>query len=811
MVEELAPGDGLLTSWSLARNLELERAAELLSGVVPNAANFPWKWTCDELYGRDVEEALGGRDEWRNLVGAQTALNLATLTAATELSRSCLLGASHVDTSPPPSRGEKFLEWLRTLHSGSPLASAGVAPDISVRQLAWYLDALPLDRFELEPLSTCLYQVKEAVEDFLASRSLGEEPPWDYLGELYRATVPQRVRHVLGEYYTPKWLVDLLLEECGYEGKEGQTFLDPSCGTGVVLLGALRKGLEKRHPDSTDSINRLLSDVVGIEVNPLAAAMAKVNQLFLLADNGALKASSTPLAPRVIVGSVLDANLGVIAECVAGNPPWVNWELLPERFRVSTRSDWKDLGLFALEGIDCLLGGGRKDLALLVVATALVRHTKVGGRASFVFPAHVFRNVAGGGFRRMRFGGVHVRIDGVHDFSQLEPFPGATTKSLVVTFTVGSPTKFPITTVEWSSSGEVRRPPADGSWTRVRANLASRKLHAHRVFPEDPASPFAFIPTEVEGVRHLLAPSDYKAREGVNPLGAQGVFLLRLLGKPESSGSRVVEVRNVTRWGKRKLPNVTATLEAELIYPCVTSGAVGPAPWLVKWSGELQTFFLLTQDPVKQRGLDEKLFPGQYPHAHVYLEALREPLLERKGLWRYFSKGGRLSAPYYSVFNVTTDSLAPYKVAWKRMGTRFAAVVLEPVGHPALGPEPKPVLPLDVFAFVPCGSLNEALFVAGVLNSRFARALLSLVTQPGKSIASPSVLSFLNLRTYDENDPVHAEVVAAAARAHEAARLGGVPGDALVVSIDSAAARYYESVSPSPALVRKIYKGFREE
>ena len=63
----------------------------------------------------------------------------------------------------------------------------------------------------------------------------------DLFGEFYQAVFPRVVRHGLGEYYTPGWLAEHLLEVAGYAGTPDQRLLDPSCGSGIFLLQAIRR------------------------------------------------------------------------------------------------------------------------------------------------------------------------------------------------------------------------------------------------------------------------------------------------------------------------------------------------------------------------------------------------------------------------------------------------------------------------------------------------------------------------------------------------------------------------------------------
>jgi SAM-dependent methyltransferase len=84
---------------------------------------------------------------------------------------------------------------------------------------------------------------------------------------LYEFLVEPRVRRELGEYYTPLWLVEMMLNE--FDVKD-RIVLDPFCGSGTFLVKAFhRKVGEGEDPD------KALGEVVGFDINPLAVAVAR--------------------------------------------------------------------------------------------------------------------------------------------------------------------------------------------------------------------------------------------------------------------------------------------------------------------------------------------------------------------------------------------------------------------------------------------------------------------------------------------------------------------------------------------------------
>jgi len=102
----------------------------------------------------------------------------------------------------------------------------------------------------------------------------------DLLKVLYQELVESGDRQQLGEFYTPDWLAELTLDDIGY--RRG-TLLDPACGSGTFLFCAIRR-LRGAGLKGNELVKTALDSVIGIDVHPVAALMAKANILLALAD-----------------------------------------------------------------------------------------------------------------------------------------------------------------------------------------------------------------------------------------------------------------------------------------------------------------------------------------------------------------------------------------------------------------------------------------------------------------------------------------------------------------------------------------------
>ena len=113
----------------------------------------------------------------------------------------------------------------------------------------------------------------------------------DLLKNLYQQLFPKQVRHDLGEYYTPDWLAEHLMDQVNYSGDPSARMLDPACGSGTFLVMAIaraRRWFEVNREacgfDEQGFCGRLLTNIIGFDLNPLAVMAARTNYLIAIRD-----------------------------------------------------------------------------------------------------------------------------------------------------------------------------------------------------------------------------------------------------------------------------------------------------------------------------------------------------------------------------------------------------------------------------------------------------------------------------------------------------------------------------------------------
>ncbi|MCU0497741.1 MAG: N-6 DNA methylase [Anaerolineae bacterium] len=104
----------------------------------------------------------------------------------------------------------------------------------------------------------------------------------DLLKQLYQNLVDPVTRHNLGEFYTPDWLAELTLREIDY--RQGQSLLDPTCGSGTFLFSAIQR-LAQQGLSGWKLVQYAVNHIIGVDVHPLAVTIARLNYLLALAEH----------------------------------------------------------------------------------------------------------------------------------------------------------------------------------------------------------------------------------------------------------------------------------------------------------------------------------------------------------------------------------------------------------------------------------------------------------------------------------------------------------------------------------------------
>jgi methylase of polypeptide subunit release factors len=613
--------------------------------------------------------------------------------------------------------------------------SAGIHNGINIPEYAWYA------RF-WDVLAPYLQRIKNTIARYELT-----QPPPDALKVLYQDLFKRQWRHTAGEYFTPDWLANFTLDQLGYTG-DGR-LLDPACGTGTFLILALHRLLHKM--PAADALQHLW----GIDINPLAVLSAQVNLIL------AIGAPSQPIMlPVSWANAILSPPEIGTFDVIAGNPPWVNQETLSEAYRLALTQMWEKYDLFVQKGMESILGGGKKDLAMLMTYAAADIYLRDGGKLGFILPAGLFKSGgAGAGFRRFATHTMPLKVLAVDDVSALNPFPEVGSGSAVLVLQKGAKTTYPVTYRVWRPHPPTPSPKNGEGEVYGQINLKSANyisLIATPINPADLTSAWLTgMPNVLHAIRKMTGSSDYVAHAGVYTGGANGVYWLEIL---EALPNDLVRVRNMTAGAKRSVPQVEAILETKFVYPLLRGQDVR------RWDAAPTAAILLVQHPQQRRGYAEHWLKTHYPLTHAYLCQFESLLRTRATFKRYFEP----DAPFYTMFDIGDYSFAPVKVVWQGMGkvTMQAAVITQ--AAIAAHDSAKPIMPNQAMhPFIPLQNEDEAHYLAACLNSvPFMLAVRSHTQPGGKSFAQPGILKVLRLPRYNARKSLHRQLVQLSRCAH---------------------------------------------
>jgi len=180
----------------------------------------------------------------------------------------------------------KLKEEIKDLERGSIFRHLNITNFLEGDLFSWYLDAWNVS------IEKLIRDMANKLDSYNPG-TLSEDPTEsrDLLKKLYQQLFPKTVRHDLGEYYTPDWLAEHVLNELKYIGNPDKRLLDPACGSGTFLVMAINKirkwydhNRETCGYDEGDLARKILNNVVGFDLNPLAVMAARTNYLIAIRD-----------------------------------------------------------------------------------------------------------------------------------------------------------------------------------------------------------------------------------------------------------------------------------------------------------------------------------------------------------------------------------------------------------------------------------------------------------------------------------------------------------------------------------------------
>ncbi|WP_445284508.1 N-6 DNA methylase [Streptomyces sp. DSM 118148] len=126
----------------------------------------------------------------------------------------------------------------------------------------------------------------------------------DVLKVLYESVIAAETRKKQGEYYTPDWLAEATVAEA-VPAPLNQRIMDPSCGSGTFLFYGVRRYLTAAQEAGVplrEALDSLHDHVVGIDLHPVAVALARVTYLLAIGRETLTSEERGPISVPVYLG-----------------------------------------------------------------------------------------------------------------------------------------------------------------------------------------------------------------------------------------------------------------------------------------------------------------------------------------------------------------------------------------------------------------------------------------------------------------------------------------------------------------------------
>ncbi len=251
---------------------------------------------------------------------------------------------------------------------------------------------------------------------------------------------------------------------------------------------------------------------------------------------------------RIIENSFAPLFIGRFS-VIVGNPPWLTWTRLPERWRAATEPIWRKYGLWQVPkeaGDRARSQLASTDMAALVFATALDRYLEGNGVVGLLTPDSLLTGDPGGrAFRRFRLtdgdGQVDLpfRILHVDNWADVGPFrPDASNRPVFIVARRDESVQYPVPTVKWRRGEGVVQPAAE--WAAVKLRLEKTLGSSAPVDRQAPSSAWSFQPLAapplIEGGRN-----GWEFGKGLDTRGANGIFFVKVVQSKRSEGTVLIQ------------------------------------------------------------------------------------------------------------------------------------------------------------------------------------------------------------------------------------------------------------------------------
>lgn len=358
-----------------------------------------------------------------------------------------------------------------------------------------------------------------------------------------------------------------------------------------------------------------------------------------------------------------------------GNPPFINFSDLDESYRDQIKPIW--LNYFPKStGFKMLLGDSRGDIAQLIFSYTIDKYLQSGARIGVILPNSLIKgNSASAGFREFK----NITAEKLIDISGDDAFDNTARNCFYILGRAGGTTLFPI---KYLTEGRI-----------IQLIKSGDDL--------------------IEDGKSILRTSYYKARQGINTLGANSVFFF-----------------------KKEVP-----FKSPLIKPLLKSSDITP----FSYSPSYKVLFPYEAG----KPIPEEKLEIEHPEVYQYLQSQKELLINRKS--RFAQRC------WYALFGIGPYTSMEYKVVWRGLGAKklMAAVTKNVIPNQSMN------------CYIASQNSDEAHFICAIMNSELYREQLKQLNEEGaKSFAQPNTINKIYIPKFENTNPLHTSISGYSERLH---------------------------------------------
>ena len=752
---------------------------------------------------------------------------------------------------------------MKEIENGSRFKSLGITNFLEGDFFGWYINVWNNDIYK------SIVKILEAFNEYNYSTiNLDEVNSRDLLKKLYNYLLPKKLRHTLGEYYSPDWLAQKTYNLMGINGNINKSFLDPTCGSGTfIVIGIKEIILNNKDIDKKVLLRKIIDNVHGFDLNPLAVISARANYIIALGDllNYATEEIEIPIFHCDAMLTILEQPKGtqyvkklstragvyeipkqigdnknvlykvldefnnnitlngkfdsllwhkIIDICpellklkseeldevmeltrvfyeqinglekkgirevwtqiiknafiplfhekvdfIIGNPPWVNWQTLPEDYRESIHRHWRNYKIFDFTGLKARLGNAHDDISVLLTYVVMDNFLKDNGEIGFIINQNLLQAYgAGAGFRKFMIREeIPVGVKLVEDYVDVEPFKslGASNKTAIIIMQKNEVTRYPIKYKKWFKNyrGMID---SEDLLDSVLSKLDYRDMIAEPLREDDISSPWLVTyDTDMSLLKKLVGSSNYQGRKGIDA-SANAIYWVTI--QDEMRGK--INIKNSPENSRKLVPEVTAILEKKLVYPLVRGkdiskwGYKTPYSIIVPYKDNLKD--VLSIEELKE------MYPNTYDYfynnnVNHYSDDFIDILVNRGIYKKHYKETSKKKIPPHVLYNIGTYTASPYKIIWKALqGKGMNACVIG-------SEDGKLILPDHNNIMVALDNELEAHYLCGIMNSKLVEEFIDAYVSWFKSA---HILENINIPKFDKENYIHIEIANNSKEAH---------------------------------------------